>query len=138
MHDLSGDCPSCLNIFSKYSNFNSQLQNWFKEIQSKHPEAHISCAGRGRLSQEELYQENRSRAPWGHSAHNYNAAVDIFELRGDRAVWDREWFDRIIGAQLMPEFKWYGYPGSEFYELPHVEISNWRVQLAQGLLHPVE
>lgn len=137
-HDLLSPCEKCRSFFLKYPNFHAGLREWFFSIQKKHPEAHISCAGRGQAAQEELYNDHRSRAHWKESSHNFNAAVDVFELKYNQVRYDREWFDLVIGANLTPEFKWYGAPGSKFYELPHIEVAAWKDLVAAGKLKLVE
>lgn len=111
---------------------------WFLDIQRKYPTAHISCAGRGKEDQEDALKRGASKAHWKQSSHNYNCAVDIFELEGDQALWDRDWFDLVVGSNLKPFIKWYGSPGAVFYELPHCERSDWKDRLKQGLIAPVE
>lgn len=138
MHLNNGSCSSCLSIFNRYPFFNLDLQNWFKGIQKQFPDAHISCAGRGHLDQETLYQRGATRAHYGESAHNYNAALDVFQQQGAEALWDIEWFDWVIGANLTQDLEWYGAPKSVFYELPHIQIKAWRTMKDSGLIKLVE
>lgn len=132
-HTNNGNCPKCLEIFSKYPKFHAGIKAWFFALQKKHPDAHISCAGRGKIDQEVAFQRGASKAHYGQSSHNYNAAIDIFQLKDNAAVWDKTWFNDTVAKELIPELKWYGAPGAKFYELPHVELSNWRDFIGSGL-----
>lgn len=115
------------------------LRVWFDNLQESHPEAHISCAGRGEIEQEAVLRKGASRAPWKKSAHNWNAAVDIFEMSGDRSnIYERAWFEKIVAPRIPDFLVWYGAPGAPFPELPHVEIKGWRELAAQGKLKLVE
>lgn len=138
MHNNSGFCSSCTSILNKYPLFNSELRDWFRNIQKQFTDAHISCAGRGRLDQEILFHRGASKARYGQSAHNYNAAIDLFQNDNGMALWDREWFDMVVGANLTPRLKWYGSPGASFYELPHVELADWNAMAHRGELKLVE
>lgn len=130
-HQNNGKCPKCAQIFDKYPGVNSDLRSWFENVQDSHPTAHISCAGRGKADQEAVFAEGKSKARWGQSAHNWNCAIDIFHMKMNHdgsvvALYDRPWYIEIIEPNLEPFLKWYGTPGSSFYELPHVEIADWR------------
>lgn len=124
-HINDGNCQKCEEIFNKYPDFNLQLKAWFKGIQSKYPEAHISCAGRGFDEQEVDYTRHSSNAHYGQSAHNYNCAIDIFRLLNGAYNLDKLWFQEVVGINLPDCFKWYGDPHG-YYELPHVEIYKWK------------
>lgn len=139
-HQNSGRCPRCQEILDRYPDFNGDLRAWFEMFQLQNPEAHTSEAGRGRDAQEALYQRRASRAQWGESAHNYNAALDLFEQGGKshKDIYERDWFDRKLQPALPPWIKWYGEPGSKFYELPHVELKDWRAMAERGELQLVE
>jgi hypothetical protein len=103
------------------------LRSWFESLQANYPSAHISCAGRGEKEQEEAYDNRRSRAHYGQSAHNYNAALDLFEMSGDKEnIYERKWFNSVVAPNLHPTLNWYGSPGSSFFELPHVEVKAWK------------
>lgn len=125
MHTNEGDCKKCLEIFDRYPHFNEELKVWFLAIQLENPDAHISCAGRGRIDQEVAFKRGASRAHYGQSAHNYNCAIDIFQLKDKSAVWEVNWFRKVVAENLYPHLKWYGTPGAIYNELPHVEISDW-------------
>lgn len=138
-HTNNGKCEKCLAIINRYPNFNRTFLSWFMNLQKQHPEAHVSEAGRGRDVQEAMFQKKASRAHYGESAHNYNAALDIFELDGDPYdIYEKRWFDKVIKPNLIPEIVWYGSPGSKFWELPHVELKGWRELAKSGTLKLVE
>jgi hypothetical protein len=121
-----------------YLFFSNELREWFFELKKDHPEAHISCAGRGKIEQGILFNRGATRAKWGESAHNYNAALDLFEMDGDNTtIYDEEWFMLVI-APRVEKFNWYGKPGATFHELPHVELKDWRERVARGELKLVE
>lgn len=133
-HINNGACPKCAELFDKFKGFHAGLREWFEEIQAKHPEAHISCAGRGRADQELFFKQGSSKAKFGQSAHNFNAALDIFKLHMNGAEWPREWFKSVVAPAVKAhnenpdsvfKLNWYGEPGAKFYELPHVEIKDW-------------
>lgn len=80
-----------------------------------------------------------TKAAWGRSAHNYGAAIDVFELDNDRSnIYEREWFEKNLKPRLEPWLTWYGTEGSIFFELPHVQLENWRALVARGELFLVE
>jgi len=139
LHQNSGDCKKCDMVLDRYPGFHIMLRAWFKAFQGLHPEAHISCAGRGELDQEAAFTNKTSRAHYGESAHNYNAAIDLFEMRGDsRNIYERDWFVNILKPALEPWQKWYGREGSPYPELPHVEVSDWKFLAKTGALSLVE
>lgn len=139
MHINSGNCPKCEEIFNLYPGFYEPLKSWFKDLQQANPDAHVSCAGRGKIQQEEYFQRGATRAHYGQSSHNFNAAIDIFQLKdGTTATWDKTWFSAVVGPALYASFKWYGAPGAVFYELPHVELAGWKSLVQTGELKLVE
>ncbi len=128
-HENNGKCQSCQQIMDAFPGFHSGLRAWFEGLQRSNPEAHVSCAGRGRQAQEEALKRGASRAAYGSSAHNYNAALDLFELQGDpKNIYEKTWFDTVVKAWVESEatLKWYGEPDAKFFELPHVEVLAWR------------
>lgn len=134
IHRNNGDCEKCDSIFAKYGGFHRGLRDWFKYVQSMHIDAHIYEAGRGRMTQESYKKTGRSRAGWGESAHNFNAAIDIFRQIGHSADFSKKWFNEVVGKNIEDhnrhsdfKLKWYGEKGSSFFELPHVEVSDWKL-----------
>lgn len=101
-------------------------------MQKAYPDAHISCAGRGRAAQEAAFMNKRSKARFGQSAHNYNAAIDVF--CNGKELYPVDWFEQVVGANIDDRFKWYGKKGSPYYELPHVEISDWKILVKERVL----
>lgn len=128
-HVNNGNCPRCDIIFDRYPGFNAYLRQWFKDLQAQHKDAHISCAGRGKKEQEEYFLKGTSKARYGQSAHNYNAAIDLFRLEQNGASWARNWFENIVLPAVkahIDRLNWYGLPGSPYFELPHIELRDWK------------
>lgn len=118
---------------------NLDLRLWFVMFQGKHPEAHISEAGRGLVDQEAAKHRGASKASFGESAHNCNCAIDMFEMAGDRKIiYEKEWFQKVLAPELPDYLVWYGAPGSKFFELPHIEHRDWKKLLAEGKAKLVE
>jgi hypothetical protein len=141
-HDQSGECPKCKEIIGKYPEFDQQLADWFYKLQVLCPIIHCSAAGRGEADQEAFFLRGASRAHYGQSAHNVNAALDLFFLLGDTAIWDlskaNELFTRYMVPHLENWIDWYGRPDAPFKELAHVEIRNWAWLVSTGKLVLVE
>jgi len=138
-HEDNGLCEKCHLIFDRFPGFNLELRNWFEAFQEAHPEAHISCAGRGRAEQDLRKKEGRSRASYGKSAHNYNAAIDVFEHGGNLAdIYEDSWFRKVLMPAVPNWIAWYGTPNAPYYELPHLEMRSWKEMLANGTIHLVE
>ena len=141
LHKNNGDCPHCDTLFDKFTGFHSGLRSLFKSFQKEHPEAHVSCAGRGHFEQQRCFMNKVSDAKWGQSAHNFNAAIDLFESSGDRDnLYEAVWFSKVVRPWIAQysEFEWYGSPGSSYFELPHIQVRNWKDLVRSGLLTPVE
>lgn len=138
-HKNDGKCAHCQLIFDRYPGFYEPLREWFEFFQSEHPEGHVSCAGRGQIDQEALFEKNATRAHFGESAHNYNAAIDIFEMGGQdsKDIYEINWFYDVLAASLPDFVSWYGSIGSRFFEMPHIEVKNWKVLLEEGKLNLV-
>lgn len=140
-HANNGSCPKCLLILDRYPGLYEPLRDWFIGLQQKHPEAHVSCAGRGYEEQETLFQGRRSRAHYGESAHNFNAALDIFENGNDpKNIYELEWYIDVLRPNLPDWMIWYGNPEYRhvFFELPHAEIRHWKRMRDSGQLLLVE
>lgn len=109
------------------------------KFQNKNPEAHVSCAGRGEMDQEACFIRKASKARWGESSHNYGAGLDLFENSGNpKDIYEKNWFQVVLAPQLPEWMTWYGAPRSKFYELPHVEVTDWRQLVKDGKLKLVE
>jgi hypothetical protein len=137
-HENNGRCLKCEEIFNKYPGFNEDLRSWFKIFQAKNKEAHISCAGRGRVDQEVARLAGKSRARYGESAHNYSAAIDVFVILPERSIYDKAWFMNVLAPEIPLFLNWYGKPNAPYPELPHVEIECWKMMKESGLLKLVE
>lgn len=137
-HANNGKCEKCLEIINRYPLFNSSLLMWFQVFQAKYHEAHVSCAGRGKQAQEDAYNHGFSRSKWGFSAHNFNVALDLWVNKDGLNIYDKTWFDTILAPEIPSFINWYGRPGSSFYELPHIEIKDWRKMLANKEIELVE
>lgn len=125
-HENTGVCKSCVKLINRYPNFHPDLAKWFWDLQTKNPEVHTSCAGRGYLEQEAAFDNESSRAHFGQSAHNYNMALDLFQLTPDNeARFDISWYEEVIWPELQPWLLWYGNEGP-YREYPHVEVRNWK------------
>lgn len=137
-HQNTGACSGCVGILDRYPGFHEDLRIWFHAVQIENPDFHVSCAGRGRVEQEAAFYRGASKAHYGRSAHNWNAALDAFQLKDGKALWERPYFEEVVGLNLYPRLKWYGAKDAEFYELPHIEIADWRALSEKGALQLVE
>lgn len=124
-HKNDGSCQDCLKIIHRYPNFNETLLTWFQAMQLMHEDLHTSCAGRGMVDQEAAFARGASKAHWLHSAHNFNCALDLFQLKDGKYTLDEDWFRSVVGANIYPSLMWLGERGSSYYELPHIELTVW-------------
>ena len=125
-HINNGNCSHCLEIMETYAGFHEGLWMWFQEFQSTTPEAHISCAGRGKVEQESDFSKGVSKAHYGESAHNHNAAIDIFRLLLTGADWDRIWFETVMAPSAKNAgFEWGGDWRGSLGDYPHIEAPEW-------------
>ena len=130
-------CPKCAELFNKYPNFNQMLQTWFFKKQADLKTCHISEAGRGYAAQLAAFKAKASRAHYGESAHNYNAAIDIFFIdEHGKLSYDKDKYAPLV-FDLPNAINWYGKKGSPFYELPHFELNGWR-NMKLKLVEPEE
>lgn len=128
-HQNNGNCPKCDSVMSALGGVAPELREWFHDFQRRHPEAHVSCGNRGKEDQERLRVMGRSRAGWRSSAHNWGAALDIFEMSGDlKEIYEEKWFGSVLAPEIDKNvhIDWYGKPHSAFFELPHVQLSDWK------------
>lgn len=137
-HQNNGKCLKCAEIFDKFPGFNQNVRGWFTMFQAKHVEAHISCAGRGAADQEAAKLAGKSRAEFGKSAHNWNAAIDLFVLLPQTDLYSKKWFNEVVAPEIPYFLNWYGTPGSSFFELPHIELRDWHGMKIAGDLKLVE
>ena len=139
VHKNTGSCDKCIEIFNKYPKFYTDLYYWFINLQKQYPEIHISCAGRGQADQDQLYFRGASRAKWKQSAHNYNAAIDVFfNIIGSKEIYPLDKFKNILQPNLPAWCEWYGDPNARFHELPHIEVRGWSQLAVNGVINLVE
>lgn len=139
LHKNDGDCEYCTKVMDRYPGFDEYLRSWFKGLQAKFPEAHTSCAGRGRMDQEAAFIRRASKAHFGQSAHNFNMAMDIFKAaQSVEEMYDARWFETVVEPLLTSTLEWYGRPHSPFFELPHIEVSGWKALKDAGKISAVE
>lgn len=132
-------CPGCLSKFQAYPDFYLPLQEWFFKMQSIDPAFHVVEAGRGATLQESYFNGHASKAHYGESAHNFNAAIDTFFQDHGRYVVDASRYQGLVSIMSPSDnVKWYGEPDAQFKETPHFEVANWRELRDQGLLKLVE
>lgn len=136
-HENSGSCQKCLEIIDLYPGFSAELKNWFVGLQKKYLDVHVSCAGRGQVAQEQAFQEKKSDAHWTQSAHNFNAALDLFFLVNEGYCLDEELFQKIH-PDLPETIAWYGEPTASYKERPHFELKSWKDMVLAGALKLVE
>ena len=138
-HQNSGNCAECVSIFNKYPGPNITLFGWFFDVQSKIPEFHASCVGRGQIDQEACFARGATRAHWTQSSHNFNCAVDTWFLIDGQYHLEEIYFKKIIPF-IIDDIAWYGDPHSNggFYERPHYEMKNWHSLVVNGLARLVE
>lgn len=137
-HTNEAPCLSCIRLMNRYPDFYQPLRDWFQELQFRHPEVHLSCAGRGEMDQQALFNRGATKASFGHSAHNWNAALDLFQLKEGAYNLDLEWFEGVIVPSLNQDLQWYGRTDAPFSERPHVEWANWTELAHEGVLKKVE
>lgn len=136
-HENNGECERCLELLNVYPGFDLDLLGWFKMVQAKFFNFHISEGGRGRVEQESDFQRGASKAHFGESAHNYNCAFDTFFLVNGQYSLDEKLYAALQAE--IPEFvNWYGSKGAVFYERPHFEKRNWKDLRIAGLIALVE
>jgi len=125
-HTNNGKCQRCKQLFERFPDFSGPLRDWFERLQSSVPEAHISCAGRGKAEQELYLKQGTTRAKWGESPHNYNLAIDIFRLTQNGAEWPKDWYrTHVLGFAESEGFEC-GARWKSFQDWPHVEVKGWK------------
>ena len=137
-HDNHGLCLACQRILNKYPDFDSDLRSWFMDLQYRFPDVHTSCGGRGRIEQEILFSRGASKAHYGQSSHNYNMALDLWQLKDKVYTLDQDYFNKVMKDYDAKKFEWYGSSNAVFYELPHIEIRAFRGLVALKLATLVE
>ena len=124
----SGPCKKCIEIMNKFPNFDPTLKNWFITKQNQLMNCHISDAGRGKLDQEVYFQRGASKAHYGQSSHNFNAALDIFFIEKDGSLSYADNKYALLTLDLPDDIVWYGAPKAKFPEKPHFELKDWKTK----------
>ena len=135
-HQNNGNCPKCLEVIFKYVDPYEPLVEWFMETQKLLPEAHCSEFGREEKRQMKMFSEKKSRAKWKESAHNWNAAIDVFRNCPGN-IYDEDWFRGEFAKHIPEWLDWYGRIGSRFQELPHLEPKDWKALAENAVLRLV-
>ncbi len=136
-HENIDHCKKCAELFDRYPGFHRGLREWFEAWRAKYRTAHISCAGRGKAEQEEAFLKGTSKAHYTKSAHNWNAAIDIFGQVDGQYIVHRQWYDINLVGNIPSWTKW-GATFKDFKELPHLELADWEDFAQAGVLHLVE
>lgn len=137
-HQNKNDCEACLDILTKYPKLYPILKSWFITMRAKYNMLHCSEAGRGIKRQTLMHAEKKSRATYGASAHNWNAAIDTFIMIKGKDLYDKQWYMNYFYPEVPDWANWYGTPGSRFWEIPHIEVREWKRLAANGELALVE
>ncbi len=139
-HVNEENCPRCEEVLAKFPGLDPDLEQWFRNLRQAHPNCHTSCAGRGQVDQENCYSAGTSKAHWTQSAHNYNQALDLFQLTSEgKAKWDPMWYRDVLGddPEIGTSLVW-GANWTTFKEYPHVETADWKDKAKSGFVKLVE
>ncbi len=139
LHINNGSCQKCREIIDRYPGIHPTLLIWFKDLQAGMPNVHTSCAGRGQLDQEAYFLRHASNAHWTKSAHNWNAALDLFNVdeKNPKNLYPDAMFKEI--ELYVPDWiEWYGAPGEPFKEEPHYQVRGWKDLADKNILKLVE
>jgi len=98
-HTTDIPCPACED---KKKEAHPMMISWFDRLKSKYPNVHISWYYRGKIDQNQLLSEGRSKLPWNKSAHNIEImgipcaqALDLFQLIDNKAIFDPGFYHEI-------------------------------------------
>lgn len=142
-HLNNGKCEACAVIFDRYPGFHGVLRSWFQSLQTELPQVHIACAGRNGADQDQLFKAGRTRAKWGQSSHNWNAAIDTWVQTSDgKYSLPEDFYNAVILPRLPDWVEWYGHEEykhnpAKYWELPHFEVKNWHALVASKELELV-
>lgn len=118
--------PVCALCEEKLKLAHPELAKWFRDVKSRHPDVHVSWSYRDQASQQEAFEEGKSKLQFPMSAHNKTPtlALDIFQIDdAGKPKWDP-----IFNAKLNEESLSLGYAlrwGGNFKSLgdsDHFEI----------------
>src|SRR4051812_40172354 len=108
------ECPLCAE---KLTTADPKIADWFLVIKKEFPVAHISWAYRGKVEQDRMVAEGKSRTKYPRSKHNVerdgmpcSQALDLFELKDGKALFDRSFYLSInkYSRKLGYLIKWGG------------------------------
>ena len=105
-HTSEPVCPLCEQ---KLSAAHEKLIEWFHDLKSRHPDVHISWSFRDETSQEQAFQDGKTKLHFPLSAHNKQPAMalDIFQIDDSgKAKWDPVFCAKV--AQESPLLRWGG------------------------------
>lgn len=137
-HTNNGRCLKCQEILDLYPGFHAELRMWFEAFQLRYNDAHVSDAGRGKKRQEQYLKAGSSFARWAESAHNWNAALDIFWLVAGKAYYGMELYNSRLKPALLPWILWGMEWKGKMREAPHVEVRDWKALAKNKTLSLVE
>lgn len=124
------DGPTCAGCDAKALECHSEMQSWFYNHKSVHPEMHIAWGFRGEAVQNELYKEKKTMRRWPLSKHNSmingkpnSEAMDVFQIADGKAVFDPKFYFNLHQEDLKNEspIAWAGLWVS-FKETMHFEL----------------
>lgn len=133
-------CEKCISIINTYPNPHPLIVTFVDKFRAANPDAHISACGRSQADQDADFAKGVSRAKWGQSAHNYNAAVDFFRLTlAQGASFDANWYKTVLGPAIKqnPNLVWGG-TFTSIVDLPHCEVAGWAQEAQNGQLKLVQ
>lgn len=119
-------CPSCQE---KLKTAHPKLVAWFNDVvQPKFNDAHVSCAYRGKVEQNQAHAEGKSQLAYPNSKHNKTdldgkpcaLAIDLFQLCSNgMAAWPFKYF-KEISVVMEPGMTWGG--NWKFVDSPHYQL----------------
>lgn len=110
-HHTSG--PICALCEYKLSLAHLDLVKWFRDLKSRHPDAHVSNSFRDKEGQELAFTHGMTRLHFPDSAHNKqpSMALDIFQIDdAGKAVFDPVFCAKVNEESLSlgHQLKWGG------------------------------
>lgn len=136
-HQHGATCPRCESMLAEGT---QEIQNQYKIMKAKFPDAHVSCVWRGEAWQNSLLEEGKTRKKWPNSKHNRmvdgkpaSNAMDVFRLnQSGEAEFRREYYKQIAehfksqGSPIRAGIDWNGdgIKNELWSDPPHFEISD--------------